>query len=160
MANTDLLELADRVDKLEGPFRETDLAIMCALDLRPDWLARSQGHMWIDGSGIHPVIRWADDAIGEGLGNPSVDDGPGFSAPLDAAMQLVPAGWTIERSGRHNLDPDPFASFELWQYRRNAGGEWRHGSGEVAVKANGTTPALALTACALRARAEIERLSE
>lgn len=81
---------------------------------------------------------------------------PEYTASLDAAMTLVPEGWAVERSGWHRLAPDPYAKFGLWQYRRNAEGEWLHGSDEVRVVGSAPTPALALVLASLKANKAME----
>jgi hypothetical protein len=73
-----------------------------------------------------------------------------------AAMTLVPEGWAVERSGWHTIAEPHHAGFELWQYRKNADGEYRHSSSETITKGSAVTAALALCAAALRARATTE----
>lgn len=68
-----LASLADRVEALSGPCRETDADIAEACGLAPD------GWMRVKGGWIHR----------EGVGSRSA---PKFTASLDAAMSLVPEG--------------------------------------------------------------------
>lgn len=148
MDKQELIALAQRVEKLEGPCRETDLAIMCALDLRPDWLAKSIGHLWICHRGIHPVVRWCDARMDESCGNPSVDDGPKFTASIDAAMTLAPDHCWV----RMDEWPGGFG-----QARGTAS---VHPIRDPAVDghcAKADTLPLALCAASLRARASITR---
>lgn len=149
MDKQELIAMASAVEKLEGPCREMDLAIMCALDLRPDWLAKSQGHMWIDRGGVNPVIRWCDDRMKEGSGNPSVDDGPRYTASIDAAMTLAPTGYIV---GLVN-------STEESPYEARGGSAFigEPGDGPKGnFQASAATPALALCATSLRAIASQE----
>ncbi|AVA13838.1 hypothetical protein [Sphingopyxis sp. MG] len=86
---TDLSSLIERIEKSEGADREIDLAIAVALDMRPDWLAKSGGELWIDRSGAYPVLRWADASAGRSRGNPGVDDPVKFTASMDAVRSLI-----------------------------------------------------------------------
>jgi len=134
-----LNNLIERVEAASGPDRELDLAIMVALDLRPDWLRKSTGELWVDASGRNPVVRWADQSVGRSVGNPNVDDGPKFTASLDAAMTLVPDDCTWLRLSPATMTvsrPDP--NEKRWA---------KH------FDARAATPALALCAAALKARA-------
>lgn len=140
----DLLRLAERVEGLDGPDRETDLLIMCALDLRPDWLRSSKGHMWVDRWGDNPVARWCDERRKEGTGNPSVDDGLKFTASLDAAMALIEDGDEWSLSTIYNI-----ARAEVG-INRDHQTSWP-GRGEH----EGCNPILALLSAALRARVSI-----
>lgn len=83
-----LLDLAERCEQATGPDRELLLEIAVALDMRPDWLTRGHGELWIDARGRNPILRWADISIGRSSGNPSVDDPPNFLASIDAALTL------------------------------------------------------------------------
>lgn len=144
MSKTDrdtLLALAERVEGLSNSDRRTDLEIMCQLDLRPHWLRKSEGYMWVDDSGHHSIIRWADERIGEAPGNPGVDDGPKFTASLDAAKTLVPKGWHVGMLTECDEDDSP--SCCLTQNEEPC---------QDAV-GRGADMALSLVAAALRARA-------
>lgn len=143
MNQNELLALADRVEREAS--RELDLYIVCTLDRRPEWLAQSQGQMWVDGSGLHPVIRWADDRIGKSLGNPGVDDPPPFTRSLDAAMTLVPKGYDVALgTGRPAAIPPAARIPWAWVAR---------GGALVDDTTTAATPAQALTAACLRALA-------
>jgi hypothetical protein len=112
---TDLVELAERVEKATGPDRELDMAICLALDT---------------GRRVTGDGRWL---------------GPDeFTESLDAARELVPEGleWRLEQ--RHSKGMYP-AYASLWG--RGASDIDHHDN------ATGKTPALALCAAALRARA-------
>jgi hypothetical protein len=69
--------------------------------------------------------------------------GPRFTADLDAAMSLVPEGWTFDLQVRSHFS---HAFLEAQEDERGA---------EVSAQ-NAATPALALTAAALKARAEVQ----
>lgn len=136
MNKAEILGLALRVEALEGADRVVGLEIMCALDVRPAWLNGSEGHMWLDTACPNPVVRWCDHRMKEGGGNPSVDDGLRYTSSIDAAMGLVPEGWD-------------------WCLSMGVG-EYAEASLAPAMKVTehhgtGISPALALTAAALRA---------
>src|SRR3569832_1648284 len=76
---------------------------------------------------------------------------PRYTASLDAAMTLVPEHGAVERSGWHTIGT-PWAGFEIWMYREE-NGTWLHSSSDPITEGNAATPALALCAAALRARA-------
>jgi hypothetical protein len=121
-------ELAKRVEALTGPCRETDAEIAFAQGWR-----MSNGHWWTPQQSAE--ARKKKQAIWS-VGIPA--QLPAFTASLDAAMTLVPEGceWQI-----------PFSN--PWHARITRDGEVllplsRFGS---------PTPALALTAASLRARA-------
>ena len=109
MTRAALLALADRVEALTGPCRETDAEVH------------------------HAILQ----GIGTGLYGTQ----PSYTASLDAAMTLVPEGHTW--SADLNLGKKAFA----WCY------DDKMLSGRPCKAA---TPALALTAAALRARAMME----
>lgn len=133
MAEIDLNDLADRVEKLEGPCRETDAEIALAIgrfylaEPRYEGAGRMYGYVDQDGSRVEP---------GNGSGASLI---PRYTASIDAAMTLVPEGM-------------------------EASVHWRKGDSYVgramvavpfsteAVGRICATPAIALTACALRAR--------
>lgn len=117
-----LLNLAARVEAAAGPDRALDAEIALAIG----WHNSRVCELWTDERGRH----WPQ--------------GPcQWTASLDAAVALVPAGWTWCRY--HNGDVE-------------VGMPWddRHQRG-MNLQAKAATPALALTAAALRARAEEAR---
>jgi hypothetical protein len=141
MTRETLLGLADRCEQATGPDRELDCEIWAdANDLKLEW----QGNCLV--AGIEGVIGWIDP--GEHSRNFSTNRSatgpaaiPAYTASLDAAMTLVPEGY----NGR--LGWCKGAGYaELFNV---AAGE---GKGETHAAA---TPALALCAAALRARASL-----
>lgn len=134
-----LLALAERVEKAEGPDRDLDAEIDLYLSL-PE-ITRRGGVALVSDGGIH---EWY------GLGPPAPQRNPAtgawraprmeYTASIDAAVTLVPEGWG-------------------WQIRRSHTGHravcylWS-GSGVWSPTVVATAPALALTAAALRAKAE------
>ena len=112
-----LEQLAQRVEALTGPCRETDAMIAEALGLPngPDTFYMTDGR-----------------------GNPEIS--PRFTASLDAAMTLVPEGWSWDISTR------PDSSGGVVYLHSPDRTKWRDRGGFAA------TPELALCAAALRAR--------
>lgn len=125
---TNLLELAERCEWAEGPDRELDALIAANLRVGTE-------HGWA----FKNYPQW----IGRADGRVHLDDGgPSFSAPaytasLDAAMTLVPTDhpkWAV--TGRNSATCGP-----------------KHGEGGPLEWTFAATPALALCAAALKARA-------
>lgn len=141
----DLLALADRVEAATGPDRVLFIEIVVALDLRPEWLARQDGQLWVDLSGSNPVLRWANSSIGQSHGNPSVDDPANFLGSLDAAMTLVPEGCQWRVDSHYNIA----GVFEYYT-DNEVGASMREYAGQASA------PPRALTAACLRARASME----
>ena len=85
---------------------------------------------------------------------------PDYTASLDAAMTLVPEGFVVKlEAWPAHGDTPAKASIELWGTSEKRWGRdliWGHGSEDVTAKADASTPALALCAAALRARAKQE----
>jgi len=128
--------LIDRVEAAEGPDRGLDREI-----------ARVQIHRILAGMG-----EVSAEGIAKSMASARLDeDLDAYTASLDAALTLVPEGWGVDRAGWQSITAPGHAGFELWQYRQNANGDWRHGSDERIVKGNAATPALALCAAALKA---------
>lgn len=127
----DLEELACRVEGLNGPSREVDAEIAKALDLphgqKGGWYANDSGDHWV---------------VMECAGR--------FTASLDAAMTLIPEGerrWSMDR----HLNGDPlFGEYQARIALDLAADDPEELSGQGI--GDGATPALALTAAALRAR--------
>lgn len=122
MGKAELLELAERVEKLEGQDDEVDLAIAV-------WCYENGG---IAGVNYDPKL-WIERNGGE------------FTASMDAALSLVPEAF------RFILDKRPAAAVRSDGYRAVV---WH--APIVLYEKMGVwarTPALALTAAALRARA-------
>jgi hypothetical protein len=125
MTTTTLIEMAERCEGLTGPDRETDEAIERAL---PPTDARIQlPSLWNE-----RAAKFHGSRIGEYDGDDYIP--AAYTASLDAAMTLVPEGYD-------------------WAVFHTNGGLTIHawcGSREDIFAA---TPALALTAACLRARA-------
>ena len=118
---TDLLKLAERVEALEGPDREVDREIALA-------------------SGDYKTGRGREGMLAhKDTPNQFSYSVPAYTASLDAAMMLVPEGW----SGPLHIG-GKYSHAELTTCEC---GEWI----DIEV-VNCATPALALTAAALRAR--------
>lgn len=109
----DLLELAARVEALEGPDREVDAEICVALGIEP------QAREMLQFAAYDRCVRY-------------------FTASLDAAMTLVPEGCWAEGS----LSSPSALEIHAPMTFDPIGKGWA------------TTPALALTAASLRARAQ------
>lgn len=132
MTETDLMELARKVEALEGACRETDALIKQAVgdswDYAADWGPREN---------CNPVAK-------------------PYTASIDAAMSLVPEGWNWMAGNRNQPDARAYVennemAFEGAGFRKNPARIWH----EVVAAA----PAIALCAAALRARASLSRLS-
>lgn len=126
---SDLLELAARVEAATGPDRELDLLIAKALGFRALHLAFIPG-----GSDL----AW--DPRGSGCGF-VVEH---YTASLDAALSLVPEGLRIAAIAEQFFEDLDHPWLVKLGFRDRAGG---------LPTAGGRTPALALTAACLRARA-------
>lgn len=88
-----------------------------------------------------------DFAIGEALDIPQpLEGGPDFTASLDAALSLVPNGWT----GSIAAPAGPFDCWAEFHDRDEQHPLCKHG-----ICQEGQTPALATCAAALRARAAL-----
>ena len=136
-----LLALAERVEALTEPDREVDAEIACALRIGPnlpDWALRWDGD-WTPTIAGHAVLRHLDDSPGPSFKSRE------YTASLDAAMTLVPEGrdWMLDNfDGPH----DRRCSSSVFN---------RPGALYEDFEAFAATPALALTAAALRAHAAI-----
>lgn len=120
----DLIALAARVEQAQGPDRELDAEIARA-------------------------IGWKESLSGRWWKPPGGDDWnfvlPPFTASLDAALTLVPEGWIFAvHSGDDRGPPVAYCVPNMGRL------PWPHWVDDI----NAATPALALTAAALRARAE------
>lgn len=130
---TQLEALALRVEAASGVDRELDALIACAVNDRC-------------AAGAHKEMPSRNDAAeGSGYvlhcyaGGQSFQRARPFTASLDAAMTLIPAGWftRMATEDRHS---------HSWRW------DLRGGFG-VEASARAATPALALTSAALKARA-------
>lgn len=150
----ELLALAARVEAAEGADRDLDDAIATAIYSEPErhctkGLSDEAGGMW--------MFRYPNGSIGSSLR---------FTASLDAAMALLPEGWTIETLSHWPAAPKDadnhqtgLSSVRLVGTSLTRFGQrmiWGHGSGDGRADGTAPTPALALTAAALRALAHQE----
>jgi len=125
---SELLELAERCEAATGPDRELSAAIALATN---SWLHEVDGN------------KPQNCRLRNGFGSPVYIGGLSghmdYSASLDAAMTLVPEGWHtfLTQQDRHSRN---------WRW------DLRGGFGSH-VGARCASPALALCAAALRARA-------
>lgn len=127
--------LADRVER-EEPSRELDAAIaqMASIAHRSRRTARgvNKGREWlVDSHGRVEEWRHAP---------------PSYTTSLDAAVTLVPEQWTAWELRSHQAKTRFSADLSRLT-ECDAGEDWAHG--------RGATPAAALTAAALRARAAL-----
>jgi hypothetical protein len=123
---TNILELADRVESGEGADRLLDGEIAKALAPERDW------HLFTDTWGA----RCLDDTA-------SFDMPPHLTASLDAALALVSEGcWAEGSLGRHDSTRSSIEIHAPMTY-------------DPIGRAEASTPARALTAACLRARAEM-----
>lgn len=138
MGEDELIALAKRVEALAGPDLGLDAEIVCALDLKPQWLSSQEGRLWVDRSGARPVVRFTYGAARKSRGDPPIDDVLHYTGSMDAAMTLVPSAWQWAVTDYQGCAP---ATAIL---------------GDKLIIRNAATPALALCAASLRARAEME----
>ncbi len=133
MRRADVLALASRVEALTGPDRVVDALVHCAITGRKMNPFLPEGYTIRDlGSEAKNALLARSAFITENR-RPA----PAYTASLDAAASLVPAGWTWAR-----FHSGIFECFGETQYRA------------FFVRGEAATPALALTAAALRAIAE------
>lgn len=142
MTDTQALELlAARVEAATGADRKLDAEIRCAVFAPPSAFVKQSPYngasciyvVGFDGK----VLLWEPRGLSQEqhLGS--------FTASLDAAMTLVPppAKWSITSSGEDE-------SWQAWVWLEGGSGPERR---------TAATPALALTAAALRARIQIAK---
>lgn len=138
-----LEELADRVEKLTGPCRETDADIAATLRIGkptheewvrknfPVWRGRSNGSVEVvhtDGTG---GVHWMSER---------------YTASLDAAMALVPEDMYWHVGHGRTRDDEPLGGASIIEPFTL----------KTFAEAEAVTAALALTAASLRARAASE----
>jgi hypothetical protein len=133
---TDILRLAERCEQATGPDRELDQAIELTL---PGVLPHPD-------MGRFKADDWA--YVISGTGHPDYEPGQGYASPrytasLDAAMTLVPDGCREWHCGR-NIKTGKGQAYLL-----------DPATMRTPIYVHGETPALALCAAALRARAEV-----
>lgn len=140
--SSDLIALAERVEKAERPSREMDAEIAAALDLRPNW-ARD------DPRSLIVANRYGIGLLSLGVGGPGITAAC-YTSSVDSAAQLAPEGWCWS-AGDDYYDPTP---------------GWARVFPRVGGQILGTgnrysaTPALALCAAVLRARAAMLQETE
>lgn len=130
----ELLKLADRVEALSGPDREVDRLIGALNGLKTIDYGHPFGRTAYDEGGIAVIL-------------------PRYTASLDAAMTLVPKTMSLVDLTLSWEPPEPevFPACSITWYPAaviHNGKDWH------ALTASGATPALALTAAALRALAK------
>lgn len=127
-----LLELAERCEAATGPDREIDAQIIVTLEhpeyRYPDEVLNRKPSSWDEAAG-----RFRHDGFGGSI------PWPAYTASIDAALTLVPSG-------------------HLWQVNQWETGADAHMAPTRPIyspqpKAKAATPALAICAAALRARA-------
>jgi hypothetical protein len=135
----ELLALASKVEALDGPDRDVDARICVALGLSKDNVM-----VGVDGWCINSAT------------NPNPYKSPAYTASLDAAMSLVPVGCL---AGFKALwaDADVIGGAKVYRgsvdrHKAHDGLYWKDNFLSLAA-----TPALALTAAALKALAEQEQ---
>jgi hypothetical protein len=127
--------LAERVMALTGPCRETDTMIA----LKVGW--KFANGAWHDPSTV------ADSRLRKvGLIHYPSSPEPAFTASIDAAKTLVPEGywWTVG----HVMGPQPCNQNMFWATCHPRDAKWPY------TRPIAATPAQALTAAALRAKAK------
>lgn len=142
---TDLLKLAERVESATGPDRELDCAILVAIDWRyDDW---EEGEHTAREMADKHGLAWLVSRSVEGY-NSTWRHLPRLTASLDAAMTLVPEvsdspgeHWSVEKWVKQSAHPAHVMA-TAWVYG--------------APRTYAATPALALTAAALKARASLQ----
>lgn len=138
-----LLELADRVEKATGPDRGLDALITIALNPTRETIVGHKPGRFPREAIYGPITEFIPMAEENGADAASYLNAPAFTSSLDAAMTLVPEdlAWklhvTTQESLAHIL-PDN-----------------EHYRGPALAFGVGCTPALALTAAALRTRAAV-----
>lgn len=127
-----LVELAERVEAAEGPDRELDREI-----------AREQVYWILHGMGEEKAAEIADAMAGARLDA----DLDAYTASLDAALTLVPEGWPVFHLFNCHLGPD------RWIWEADLAPQRSYAN---ILRGQAATPALALCAASLRARASLE----
>lgn len=108
---------------------------------------------------LDAAIFWRD--ADKDVGLAMISGIPPYSTSIDAAMTLVPEGWMfgIERAGSYDGSPKDEAW--CWPYESNFDPDWQNGQQGYRDAPDGArgfaaTPALALCAAALKARAYLK----
>lgn len=137
MTRADLIALAARAEQAQGPDRALDADITLAVN--PELGAAPWERITYPSGGASVFADRSDPD------NLNVVSPPRFTASLDAALTLVPEGWTFTvHSGDDRGPPVAYCVPNMGRL------PWPHWVDDI----NAATPALALCAAALRARAE------
>lgn len=139
----ELEKLVERIEALTGPSREVDALIWCALFAPPEAYVKESpfNSEWLT---YHLNFRGKEALVEpRGLGAPR--QGQPFTASLDCAMTLVPEGlgW-----GLTNIEGGDYEAMDFSRCTAVL-----HGGSVELCRSDAATPALALCAAALRARA-------
>lgn len=157
----EIVRLASLLEKATGPDRELDARIWCALRGY-----RYKDHFEAYGTALTQVEYTRPPARRREVttGIASRPHAAAYTASLDAAMTLVPEGWAVERLSAWPASPEGASNQSAAQSSVTLCGTsvermgrrmiWGHGGRDGRVDATAATPALALTAAALRARAQ------
>jgi len=141
----ELLKLAERVEALSGPDREVDARIWCALN------GKKYVSHWREYDGPNTRVEYIEPPKRTPFASSTV--ALQWTASLDAAMTLVPKTMSLVDLTLSWEPPEPevFPACSITWYPAaviHNGKDWH------ALTASGATPALALTAAALRALAK------
>lgn len=147
---SDLLELASRVEALEGPSREVDAEIAASVRYFP----KGVGFVWQAGlTPNRPEPSRVECCTSLDTGGPHYA-APTYTASLDVALTLVPETMALVDLTLSWEPPEPGvwpAVSVRWYPPHKSGPDWH------ALTVTAATPALALCAAALRAIASKEQ---
>lgn len=140
-----MVDLAARIERAEGPDRALDAEIAAAADWRaPDWELGDLTPAWaVEKHGL----EWLVDRVNNSS-NSVWRFLPAFTGSIDAAMQLVPEGWSV---GIGHL---PGASWKIRAHLRDHRPQslTKEGWSHIWVEGHHSTFACSLAAAAIRAR--------
>lgn len=147
-------DLIERIEAASGPDREMDRDILAAKGTHVlEKRGRDRKSWWYEIDG--PDYRRLDPDGDRYFGMPR------YTASIDAALTLVPEGWMfgIERAGSYDGSPKDEAW--CWPYESNFDPDWQNGQqgyrdAPDGARGSAATPALALCAAALKARAYLK----
>ena len=128
---TDLSQLIERLEKAKGPDRELDALIAIKIG---GAVRITTGH------GTRHQVLWPDNEIAQGGDIEMLPDVPLYTASIDAALTLVPEGWSFEVRASAVGDK---GQANVWHYLK----EYHAYSQRECA-----SPAIALCIAALRAR--------
>jgi len=137
---TTILELAERLERADGPDRGLDVEIAVAVDWR--WDGWEEGESTARGQADARGIDWLAERATSGM-NSMWRGIPAYTTSLDAAMTLAPEGWSY-------IDFLRYADGTIECTLEAAGLKTPGATGA------GRSQAIALCAAALRARHHIE----